>query len=146
MKYLKRILLAEDDQKDIELTLAALDDINLANKVDIVRDGEEALDYLFKRDKYKNRDNDNPIVVLLDLKMPKIDGLEVLKQIKESELLHDIPVVVLTSSKMESDLITSYNLGVNAFVIKPVKFEEFVSAIKDLGSFWAILNESPYNN
>ena len=146
MKYLKRILLAEDDQKDIELTLAALDDINLANKVDIVRDGEEALDYLFKRGKYKNRENNNPIVVLLDLKMPKIDGLEVLKQIKESELLHDIPVVVLTSSKMESDLITSYNLGVNAFVIKPVKFEEFVKAIKDLGSFWAILNESPFYN
>ena len=146
MKYLKRILLAEDDQKDIELTLAALDDINLANKVDIVRDGEEALDYLFKRGKYKIRENDNPIVVLLDLKMPKIDGLEVLKQIKESELLHDIPVVVLTSSKMESDLITSYNLGVNAFVIKPVKFEEFVKAIKDLGSFWAILNESPFYN
>ena len=146
MKHLKRILLVEDDQKDIELTLAALDDINLANKVDLVRDGEEALDYLFKRGKYKNRENNNPIVVLLDLKMPKIDGLEVLKQIKESELLHDIPVVVLTSSKMESDLITSYNLGVNAFVIKPVKFEEFVSAIKDLGSFWAILNESPYNN
>ncbi len=146
MKHLKRILLVEDDQKDIELTLAALDDINLANKVDVVRDGEEALDYLFKRGKYKIRENDNPIVVLLDLKMPKIDGLEVLKQIKESELLHDIPVVVLTSSKMESDLITSYNLGVNAFVIKPVKFEEFVKAIKDLGSFWAILNESPFYN
>lgn len=143
MDDLKRILLAEDDQKDIELTLAALEEINLANKVDVVKDGEEALDYLFKRGKYKNRENGNPVVVMLDLKMPKIDGLEVLRQIKESDLLHHIPVVILTSSKMESDLITSYNLGVNAFVIKPVEFEKFLKAIKELGSFWAILNESP---
>ena len=143
MRDLKRILLAEDDQRDIELTLAALEEINLANKIDVVRDGEEALDYLFKRAKYKDRKNGNPVVVLLDLKMPKVDGLEVLKQIRKSEKLCRIPVVILTSSKMESDLITSYDLGVNAYVVKPVELEDFVKAVKDLGSFWAILNESP---
>ncbi|MCH7524387.1 MAG: response regulator [Bacteroidetes bacterium] len=143
MNSLKRILLAEDDQKDIELTLAALEEINLANKVDVVNNGEEALDYLFKRGTYKNRENGNPVVVLLDIKMPKIDGLEVIKQIKENDHLKSIPVVILTSSKMESDLITSYNLGVNAYVTKPVGFENFVKAIKELGSFWAILNEIP---
>lgn len=143
MKELKRILLAEDDQKDIDLTLAALEDINVANKIDVVKDGEEALDYLFKRAKYKNRKNGNPVVVLLDLKMPKVDGLEVLKHIKDSDKLCNIPVVILTSSKMESDLITSYDLGANAYVVKPVGFENFVKAVKELGSFWAILNEPP---
>ncbi|MCD4772609.1 MAG: response regulator [Bacteroidales bacterium] len=140
---MKRILLVEDDERDIELTLAALDDINIANKIDVVRDGEEALNYLFKRAQYKNRENDTPAVVLLDLKMPKVDGLEVLRQIKESDELRNIPVVILTSSKMESDLITSYKLGVNAYVVKPVEFENFVKAVKELGSFWAILNEPP---
>ena len=143
MRDLKRILLAEDDRRDVELTLAALEDINLANEIDVVRDGEEALDYLFKRAKYKDRKSGNPAVLLLDLKMPKVDGLEVLRQIKKSEELCRIPVVILTSSKMESDLITSYDLGVNAYVVKPVEFEDFVKAVKDLGSFWAILNESP---
>ena len=143
MKDLKRILLAEDDQRDIELTLAALQDINIANEIDVVKDGEEALDYLYKRAKYKDRENGNPAVVLLDLKMPKVDGLEVLRQIKESDELRNIPVVILTSSKMESDLITSYKLGVNAYVVKPVEFENFVKAVKELGSFWAILNEPP---
>lgn len=143
MKALERILLAEDDQRDIELTLAALESINLANKVDVVNNGEEALDYLFKRGDYKNRSNGNPAVVLLDLKMPKVDGLEVLAQIKENKELKNIPVVILTSSKMESDLLTSYNLGANAFIIKPVQFEEFIKAIKEVGSFWAILNETP---
>lgn len=143
MKALERILLAEDDQRDIELTLAALESINLANKVDVVNNGEEALDYLFKRGKYKTRSNGNPAVVLLDLKMPKIDGLQVLEQIKKNKQLKNIPVVILTSSKMESDLLTSYNLGANAFIIKPVKFEEFIKAIKEVGSFWAILNETP---
>ncbi|MDA3813432.1 MAG: response regulator [Candidatus Cloacimonetes bacterium] len=143
MRDLKRILLAEDDRRDVELTLAALEEINLANEIDVVSDGEEALDYLFKRAKYTDRKNGNPVVVLLDLKMPKVDGLEVLKQIKKSEKLCRIPVVILTSSKMESDLITSYNLGVNAYVVKPVEFEEFVKAVKELGSFWAILNETP---
>ncbi len=143
MNDLKRILLAEDDQNDIELTLTALEDLNIANKIDVVTDGEEALDYLFKRAKYKDRGSGNPVVVLLDLKMPKIDGLEVLQQIRESVELCHIPVVVLTSSKMESDLITSYDLGVNAYVVKPVEFEKFIKAVKELGSFWAILNEPP---
>lgn len=143
MKDLKRLLLAEDDQRDIELTLAALEEINLANEIVVVRDGEETLDYLFRRDKYKDRKNGNPAVVLLDLKMPKVDGLEVLRQIKESDDLRLIPVIILTSSKMESDLITSYDLGVNAYVVKPVEFEDFVKAVKELGSFWAILNEPP---
>jgi len=143
MRDLKRILLAEDDERDIELTLAALEEINVANKIDVVRDGEEALDYLFKRAEYKDRKSGDPVVVLLDLKMPKVDGLEVLKQIKESDVLCHIPVVMLTSSKMESDLITSYELGVNAYVVKPVEFEDFIKAVKELGSFWAILNEPP---
>jgi len=143
MKDLKRVLLAEDDQRDIELTLAALEEINMANEIDVVRDGEEALDYLFKRAKYKDRKNGNPAVILLDLKMPKVNGLEVLKQIKGSDELCRIPVIILTSSKMESDLITSYDLGVNAYVVKPIEFEDFVKAVKDLGSFWAILNEPP---
>ena len=142
MEDLKRILLVEDDQRDVELTLAALEEINLANNIDIVNDGEEALDFLFKRGKYKNRESGNPVVVLLDLKMPKIGGVEVLKQIKENKKLRTIPVVVLTSSKMESDLIETYNLGVNAYVVKPVEFENFVKTVKEAGSFWAILNES----
>ncbi len=145
MENLKRILLAEDDQKDVDLTLAALEEINIANMIDVVKDGEEALDYLFKRAGYKNRQNGNPVVVLLDLKMPKVDGLEVLKQIKESDELCNIPVVMLTSSKMENDLIASYKLGVNAYVVKPVEFEDFILAVKEVGSFWAILNETPDN-
>ncbi|MFK5877860.1 MAG: response regulator [Flavobacteriaceae bacterium] len=142
MENLKRILLVEDDYRDVELTLAALEEINLANKIDVVNDGEEALDYLFKRGKYKSRESGNPVVVMLDLKMPKIGGLEVLKQLKESKELRIIPVVILTSSKMECDLTTSYNLGVNAYVVKPVEFENFVKVVKELGSFWATLNES----
>ena len=143
MENLKRILLAEDDGRDVELTLAALTEINVANKIDVVRDGKEALDYLYKRSSYENRTSGNPVVVLLDLKMPKVDGLEVLKHIKEDEKLRSIPVVILTSSKMESDLVASYELGVNAYVVKPVEFENFMTAIKELGSFWAILNETP---
>lgn len=143
MTALRRILLAEDDQRDVELTLAALDEISLANKVDVVNNGEEALDYLFKRGTYKNRAHTNPAVVVLDVKMPKVDGLEVLKQIKKSKKLRTIPVVILTSSKMESDLIASYNLGANAFIVKPVQFEEFMKTIKEIGSFWGILNQTP---
>ncbi len=143
MENLKRILLVEDDERDIDLTLAAFAEINIANKIDIVRDGEEALDYLYKRANYKKRTSGNPVVILLDLKMPKVDGLEVLKQIKENDKLRNIPVVILTSSKMESDLIISYELGVNAYVVKPVDFDNFMTAIKELGSFWAILNETP---
>jgi CheY-like chemotaxis protein len=140
---LGRILLVEDDPKDVELTLTALEEYNLANEVIVARDGEEALQYLFSRGKFKTRSNDNPSVLLLDLKLPKVDGLEVLKQIKSEEKLRMVPVVVLTSSKEEKDMVASYRLGVNAYVVKPVDFHEFVNAIKELGIFWAVINEPP---
>ena len=143
MNKLGRILLVEDDPKDVELTLTALEEYNLANEVIIARDGEEALDYLYSRGKFKTRSSDNPAVMLLDLKLPKVDGLEVLKQIKSDEKLRMIPVVVLTSSKEEKDMVASYKLGVNAYVVKPVDFHEFVNAIKELGAFWAVINEPP---
>ncbi len=143
MGGLKRILLAEDNANDLELTLTALDEHNLANEVVVVRDGAEALDYLFRRGDYANRQPENPAVVLLDLKMPKVDGLEVLREIKSDATLKTVPVVVLTSSREEKDLVTSYNLGVNAFVVKPVDFREFVEAVKNLGIFWAVMNEAP---
>jgi CheY-like chemotaxis protein len=143
MNKLGRILLVEDDPKDVELTLTALEEYNLANEVIIARDGEEALEYLYSRGKFKTRSNDNPSVMLLDLKLPKVDGLEVLKQIKSEEKLRMIPVVVLTSSKEEKDMVASYRLGVNAYVVKPVDFHEFVNAIKELGVFWAVINEPP---
>jgi len=143
MERLGRILMVEDDSKDVELTLTALEDYNLANEVVVARDGEEALDYLYCRGKFSTRSNDNPAVILLDLKLPKVDGLEVLKQIKSDENLRFIPVVVLTSSKEEKDLITSYKLGVNAYVVKPVDFHQFVNAIKELGAFWAVINVPP---
>jgi len=143
MNKLGRILLVEDDPKDVELTLTALEDYNLANEVIVARDGEEALEYLYSRGKFKTRSNDNPSVMLLDLKLPKVDGLEVLKQIKSEEKLRMIPVVVLTSSKEEKDMVASYKLGVNAYVVKPVDFHEFVNAIKELGVFWAVINEPP---
>ena len=140
---LGRILLVEDDPKDVELTLTALEEYNLANEVIVVRDGEEALEYLYSRGKFKTRSSDNPSVMLLDLKLPKVDGLEVLKQIKSEEKLRMVPVVVLTSSKEEKDMVASYRLGVNAYVVKPVDFHEFVNAIKELGVFWAVINEPP---
>ncbi|MBV8728850.1 MAG: response regulator [Acidobacteriia bacterium] len=140
---LGRILMVEDDAKDVELTLTALEDYNLANEVIVARDGEEALDYLYSRGEFKLRPGDNPAVLLLDLKLPKVDGLEVLKQIKSDDTLKMIPVVVLTSSKEEKDMIASYQLGVNAYVVKPVDFHEFVNAIKELGVFWAVINEPP---
>ena len=143
MNKLGRILLVEDDPKDVELTLTALEEYNLANEVIVARDGEEALEYLYSRGKFKTRSSDNPAVVLLDLKLPKVDGLEVLKQIKSEEKLRMIPVVVLTSSKEEKDMVASYRLGVNAYVVKPVDFHEFVNAIKELGVFWAVINEPP---
>jgi CheY-like chemotaxis protein len=143
MKTLGRILLVEDDPKDVELTLAALDEYHLANEVVIVADGEQALDYLYYRGKYAQRDRENPAVLLLDLKMPKVDGLEVLKQIKSDEQLKLTPVVVLTSSREEKDVVDSYKLGVNAYVVKPVDFHEFVDAIKELGAFWAVVNQPP---
>jgi CheY-like chemotaxis protein len=143
MNKLGRILLVEDDPKDVELTLTALEEYNLANEVIVARDGEEALEYLYSRGKFKTRSNDNPSVMLLDLKLPKVDGLEVLKQLKSEEKLRMIPVVVLTSSKEEKDMVASYSLGVNAYVVKPVDFHEFVNAIKELGVFWAVINEPP---
>ena len=143
MNELGRILIVEDDPKDVELTLTALEEYNLANEVVVTRDGEEALDYLYCRGNFKMRTSDNPAVLLLDLKLPKVDGLEVLQQIKSDEKLRMIPVVVLTSSHEERDKVASYKLGVNAYVVKPVDFHEFVNAIKELGVFWAVINEPP---
>jgi CheY-like chemotaxis protein len=140
---LGRILIVEDDPRDVELTLTALEDYNLANEVVVTRDGEEALDYLYSRGSFRTRMNGNPAVVLLDLKLPKVDGLEVLEQMKSDQKLKMIPVVVLTSSRQERDLVASYKYGVNAYVVKPVDFHEFVNAIKELGSFWAVINEPP---
>jgi DNA-binding response OmpR family regulator len=143
MTTLGRILLVEDDPKDTELTMTALEDYNLSNEVVHARDGEEALDYLYCRGEFSSRTSENPAVLLLDLKLPKVDGLEVLQQIRSDENLKWIPVVVLTSSREERDMVASYKLGVNAYVVKPVDFHEFVNAIKELGVFWAIINEPP---
>jgi CheY-like chemotaxis protein len=143
MNKIGRILMVEDDAKDVELTLTALEEYNLANEVVVTHDGEQALDYLYCRGEYKTRSRDNPAVMLLDLKLPKVDGLEVLKKIKADERLRIIPIVVLTSSKEEKDMVASYKLGVNAYVVKPVDFHEFANAIKELGVFWAIINEAP---
>jgi CheY-like chemotaxis protein len=143
MSTLGRILLVEGDAKDLELTLTALEEYNLANEVVVARDGQEALDYLYFRGNFVGRTRENPAVLLLDLKLPKVDGLEVLQQVKSDEKLRMIPVVVLTSSREEKDMVASYSLGVNAYVVKPVDFHEFVNAIKDLGAFWAVINEPP---
>jgi DNA-binding response OmpR family regulator len=143
MEKLGRILMVEDDNNDVEMTLAALEEYNLANEVAVTRDGEEALDYLYCRGKYQSRLNENPAVLLLDLKLPKVDGLEVLRQVKSDDKLKMIPVVVLTSSHEEKDMVASYKLGVNAYVVKPVDFHEFVNAIKELGVFWAVINVAP---
>lgn len=143
MVRLRRILLVEDNPNDAELTLEALAEHNLANDVEQVRDGEEALDYLYRRGKYAGRSDENLAVILLDLKLPKVDGLEVLRIVKSDEKLKFIPVVVLTSSREERDMIESYRLGVNAYVVKPVKFCDFMNAVKELGAFWAIVNEPP---
>jgi CheY-like chemotaxis protein len=143
MTNLGRILLVEDDARDVELTLTALEEYHLANEVVIARDGEEALDYLHCRGKFSGRGGANPAVLLLDLKLPKVDGLEVLQQVKSDAKLKMIPVVVLTSSREEKDMVASYRLGVNAYVVKPVDFHEFVNAIKELGIFWAVINEPP---
>lgn len=143
MTPLRPILLVEDSAKDIELTRAALARNNVANPIVIARDGAEALDYLFRRGKFAYEPPSLPIVVLLDLKLPKIDGLEVLREIKSHESLMVIPVVMLTSSREESDLASSYRGGVNAYVVKPVEFQQFVDAIKQTGNFWAVVNEPP---
>ena len=143
MHELKRILLVEDSANDVELILAALAENRLANEVIVVRDGEEALDYLYRRGAFRLRREGNPVVVLLDLKLPKVDGLEVLAQLKSDSELRRVPIVVLTSSREEQDIINSYDLGTNAYVVKPVDFHEFVDAIKDLGLFWAVVNQPP---
>ena len=140
---IKKILLVEDDPQDVELTLAGLEENHLANKVAVVRDGAEALDYLYRRGKFKDRPPGNPILVLLDNKMPKVSGLQVLKAIKMDEHLLTIPVVALTSSRETPDLIEFYKHGVNAYVVKPVDFAEFMKAVKQLGVFWAAINEPP---
>lgn len=142
---LKNILLVEDDPRDVELTLAALDEHHLANQIEVVNNGAEALDYLYCRGKFNNRTVGNPILVLLDLKMPKVSGLEVLKTIKADAQLKIIPVVVLSSSRETPDLVQCYQHGVNAYVVKPVDFGEFVNAVKQLGIFWAAVNEPPPN-
>jgi CheY-like chemotaxis protein len=143
MNGLRRILMVEDDPKDVELSLTALEEYNLANEVVVVRDGSEALDYLHRRGNFKARPSGNPALLLLDLKLPKVDGLEVLQQIRGDDRLKLIPVVVLTSSREEKDMVTSYKLGVNAYVVKPVDFHQFVNAVKELGVFWALINEPP---
>jgi len=143
MTKVHKILLAEDNPNDVELSLEALGEYNLANEVVVVRDGSEALDYLYCRGSFSNRTNGNPAVILLDIKMPKVNGLEVLKQIRGDEKLKTIPVVMLTSSREEKDLVISYNLGANAYVVKPVDFQQFITAVKEIGLFWAVINEPP---
>jgi DNA-binding response OmpR family regulator len=143
MNELKRILLVEDDPKDVELALTGLAEYNLANEVVVARDGEEALDYLYRRGNHQTRPNGNPAVMLLDLKLPKVNGFEVLGQVRADENLKMIPVVILTSSHEERDLVNSYKLGVNGYVVKPVDFHQFVNAVKELGIFWAVINEPP---
>ena len=140
MPPIKRILLAEDSEQDVELTLAALEEYNLANEVVVARDGAEALDYLYQRGKFAGEAS-RPVVVMLDLKMPRVDGLEVLRQMKSDPELKRIPVVMVTSSREEQDLVRSYELGVNAYVVKPVDFQKFVESIKQVGFFWAVINE-----
>ncbi|QJW98262.1 response regulator [Frigoriglobus tundricola] len=140
---LKPILLVEDNPKDLELTLLALAKSNLANEVVTVRDGEECLDYLFMRGPHAGRAKGHPAVVLLDLKLPKVDGLQVLEELKKDATLQGVPVVMLTTSREEQDLLRSYKLGVNAYVVKPVAFKDFMQAIQDLGVFWAVINEPP---
>jgi CheY-like chemotaxis protein len=143
MNELRRVLLAEDNAKDVELTLAALDEHHLANDVVVVRDGAEAWEYLCREGRYADRSPGAPAVVLLDLKMPKVDGLEVLRRMKANEALRTVPVVMLTSSREEKDLVESYRLGVNAYVVKPVDFAAFMTSVKNLGLFWAVVNEPP---
>ncbi len=137
----KFILLAEDNPNDVELTLAALADSHMVNPVEVVNDGAAALDFLYRRGPYAGRTQGDPTVILLDLKMPKVDGLEVLRTIKHDENLRLIPVVMLTSSREEADLVRSYENGVNAYVVKPLNFDDFIHAVREIGLFWGFLNE-----
>lgn len=143
MEPLKRVLLVEDSPRDVELTLTAFEENNLLNEVVVARDGAEALDYLYGRGKFAGHPHGQPAVVFLDLKLPKVNGLEVLRQIKADAKLKAIPVVMVTSSREEEDLVKSYELGVNAYVVKPIGFKQFSDAIKQIGAFWAVLNEPP---
>lgn len=143
MTHLRNILLAEDNPKDVELTLTALAEHHLANTVEVVHDGAEVLDYLHCRNRYAERAPIHPVVILLDLKMPKLSGIEVLRSLKGDPRLKEIPVVILTSSRESPDLAECYQLGANAYVVKPVDFASFVDAVKHIGAFWAILNEPP---
>jgi CheY-like chemotaxis protein len=143
MKTLARILLIEDNPNDVEMTLEAFAECRLANEVVVVRDGQEALDYLHRRGDYAERQCGNPAVILLDLKLPKINGMEVLRRIKNDLELKTIPVVIMTSSREERDVTQGYELGVNAYVVKPVDFPGFVESVKDLGVFWALINHPP---
>ena len=146
MEKLKRILLVEDDPYDVELTLTGLSEFHLANEVVVARDGEEALNFLHRRGKFAGRTDGNPAVVLLDLKLPKVGGLEVLRQLKTDETLKMVPVVILTSSHEDRDMLEGYKLGTNAYVVKPVDFHQFVDAIRHIGAFWALINEPPPGN
>jgi CheY-like chemotaxis protein len=139
----KRILLVEDDPRDVELTLAAFEEHGLINEIMVVNDGEEALDLLYRRGKFEDMPKGNPAFILLDLKMPKVDGLDVLREIRKDDNLKLIPVIVFTTSQEERDVIESYRLGVNAYVVKPFDFEEFVEVVREIGLFWAIINETP---
>jgi CheY-like chemotaxis protein len=138
---LRKILLAEDSDNDIELTLAALAAHRVMNEIVVVRDGVEALDYLHRRGAFADRSPENPALILLDLKMPRVDGIQVLREVKGTPALKTIPVVVLTSSREEQDLVNTYDIGVNAYVVKPVNFRDFMDAVKTLGQFWAVINE-----
>lgn len=140
---LKTILLVEDNPKDVELTIEALTEHNLANRVVVARDGVEAMEYLRYEGKFKDRNKENPAVILLDIKMPRMDGIEVLNCIRNDQKLKTLPVVILTTSREEPDLKKCYELGVNAYVVKPVNFKDFMTAVKQLGAFWALLNELP---
>lgn len=146
MVELKTILLAEDNPQDVELTIEALTTHNIANEVIAVKDGVEAIEYLTYEGKFKNRKKGNPAVLLLDIKMPRMDGIEVLQSIRTNEKLKNLPVVMLTSSREEPDLLKCYNLGVNAYVVKPVNFKDFLEAVKHIGIFWAMLNEQPQSS
>lgn len=144
MTDVKRILIVDDSPKDVELAIAALSEKNLANEVDIAEDGEEALEYLNKQGKFSDRLNGNPAVILLDIKMPKMNGIEVLKYIREDPKFKIIPVIMVTSSREEKDLVESYKLGANAYIVKPVDITQFMESIKTLGQFWVVINQQPH--
>lgn len=140
---IRRILLVEDSQHDVELTMVALEECHLSNHVDVANDGSEALDYLYRRGTFEGRASEQPVVVMLDLKMPRLDGMEVLRQMKNDPSLRKIPVVMLTSSREDRDLLLSYELGANAYVVKPVDFQQFIESVRQMGCFWLLVNEPP---